>query len=230
MNIDGKCINGKLIISTTKGLKEIDNQFMENKEILELENKLEILEYNKRILSNNIEKKYGKSNKLINAVFFSILMSLSISSFQNLIYFRNSFTSIFFLLTGILTVKFAHKSLKIMTTINSDEHKILSCIDKEIEITKQKLNDAKAKPKYRLYRNDDTFKIKIDKTDIEEYIYLCSKYISNPGFFEKKYKQGILIDYLILNGYNLDNIEKIIMKIEEELNNKNDIKKRIKKR
>lgn len=216
MNIEAECVNGKIKVYTNTGSKIVDDNSIHIKEILELENEIELLNQEKEKMIEDINYRYsviGRLYYIVPTIFFLFFEFLCICIFS----ITNVFTKLFIIPFIIFSIKKIKNNINELLISKNQSRKPIEFIEKDIIKLNKKIKELSKKPKYSIYRNSEKLYINNREEIVTDKLDLYNDYVIYSNEYKKSFLNSTLRDWLIDSEFTEDAIESFINNINEDI-------------
>lgn len=216
MNIEAECVNGKIKVYKDMGSKIVDNNSINVKEILELENEIELLEKEKKSIVDDIKSRYslfGRLYFLLPTIFLLIFEFLCINVFV----IANIFAKLIIMPFVIFSIKKIKNNIVELLISKKRAQKPIEFIDKDIVKLNKKIKELNKRPKYAIYRNSEKFYINNRNEIVEDKLDLYNDYVLYSSSYKKAFLNSTLRDWLRDNDFLEEAIECFVDNVSDEI-------------
>ena len=228
MNIKAECKKGKIHVYGTLNNKIIDDTSIYVKEILEIENEIELLENEKNEIIEDIEYRYtliGRLRFLLPLLLQICLQILFIFCFS----ICNLFGKMLFATCFVHQIKSMKFNFDNLFTLKRQAYLSVNFINNDIIKLKNRIAELSDRPKCFLYKEDTVLTISQKQDIVEDKVELYEEYALYPSEYRSAYLNGTLIKELKNMDFSVEAVSSFADNIEKDLNDKK-LKKKTKKR
>lgn len=220
MNIKAECKKGKINVYGTLNNKVLDDTSIYVKEILEIENEIELLENEKKEIIEDIEYRYtiiGRLRFLIPFILQTCFQILFIYCFL----ISNIFGKIFFATAFAIQTRRMKFNFDNLFTFKKQAYLSVNFINNDILRLKNRIIELNNKSKCFLCNEDDVFYISQKKDIVEDKVELYEDYALYPSEYRSAYLNGTLIKTLRGMDFCDEAVRSFAYNIENDLMDQN---------